>query len=766
MADTVKLKRSAVAGKIPTTADLDLGELGINTYDGKVFLKQDNGTPTIKELGAVSSVNGYTGTVALGKADVGLGNVDSTSDLNKPVSTATQTALNLKANLASPALTGTPTAPTATAGTSTTQIATTAFVADAVSTADEWTRTGTTLAPKTAGDVVSVSAGTAALPGLTPVGDPNTGLLAPAADTLAISTGGTEKLRIDSSGRLLLGTSSALSAPDYSGTSRSPKRQLAGTTYEQTLDLNAFFNATAGNGGATYQFTRSNTNTIGGHALVADGNDLGFIQWAGSDGTAYIRAAQIYAEVEGTPGLNDMPGRLVFSTTADGASSPTERLRLTSAGRMGLATSAPAATAHIAGSTIIGNVDVANASYDGVSFSVAAREISPVGLFFSPNGKQMFTIGNAGDTIDQYTLSTAWNISTASYVTEKSIAAQDGASQDLYIRSDGTKLYIIASTTGTVYQYTLTNPWDITTLTYDSISFSVALNDATPTGLFFKPDGLSMYVTGTTSDTVYRYNLSTAWDASTAALDSSFSVASLETLPHAVTFAGDGSRMFVMGSTGDDVNIFNLTTPWDITTATYVTVFSVAAQDASPSGLFVKPDGTKMYMVGTTNDTVYQYTIPSTTVDITGRTSLHGSVGIDQDLSVKGNVDLDSGRLLVGGSVLSASATGGLGYNTGAGGTVTQATSRTTGVTINKICGAITLVSAAGSTTYQSFTVTNSTVAATDTIIVNQKSGTDLYETFVTAVAAGSFRITFATTGGTTTEQPVFNFSVIKAVTA
>jgi hypothetical protein len=109
---------------------------------------------------------------------------------------------------------------------------------------------------------------------------------------------------------------------------------------------------------------------------------------------------------------------------------------------------------------------------------------------------------------------------------------------------------------------------------------------------------------------------------------------------------------------------------------------------------------------------------------------------------------------------------GGLGYTTGSGGTTTQVTSRTTGVTLNKTNGAITLVSAAGLATFQSFTVTNSTVAATDVVHVTQKSGTDLYQIFVTATAAGSFRITFATTGGTTVEQPVFNFAVIKGVTA
>lgn len=110
-------------------------------------------------------------------------------------------------------------------------------------------------------------------------------------------------------------------------------------------------------------------------------------------------------------------------------------------------------------------------------------------------------------------------------------------------------------------------------------------------------------------------------------------------------------------------------------------------------------------------------------------------------------------------------STAGMGYGTGAGGTVTQATSRTTGVTINKPCGQITMFNAAGSTTAATFTVTNSTVAATDTIILNQSSGTNLYYLVVTSVAAGSFNITFLTSGGTATDSPVINFAVVKAVT-
>lgn len=120
----------------------------------------------------------------------------------------------------------------------------------------------------------------------------------------------------------------------------------------------------------------------------------------------------------------------------------------------------------------------------------------------------------------------------------------------------------------------------------------------------------------------------------------------------------------------------------------------------------------------------------------------------------------------VTGSMLGISATSGLGYGTGAGGAVTQATSRSTGVTLNTVSGDITLFSAAGSATPTTITVTNSAVAATDTISISQKSGTDIYYLLVSQVAAGSFKLTFFTTGGTTTEQPVFHYNVIKGVNA
>jgi hypothetical protein len=134
----VNLRTIALASSIgPATALYGVGTpggLAKLSSDGLSVVDKD-GNPIAGGEGGVagvSSVNGRIGIVTLSKADVGLTNADNTSDANKPVSTATQTALNLKANSASPALTGTPTVPTAAPGTNTTQAASTAFVTAAV----------------------------------------------------------------------------------------------------------------------------------------------------------------------------------------------------------------------------------------------------------------------------------------------------------------------------------------------------------------------------------------------------------------------------------------------------------------------------------------------------------------------------------------------------------------------------------------------------------------------------------------------------------
>ena len=137
-----------------------------------------------------------------------------------------------------------------------------------------------------------------------------------------ISSNATEAARIDSSGRLLVGTSSATTG--FGGVV--PKVQIESTSVDGARFSIVRNAASIGSASIFLCKTRSTTNN--GFDIVSDGDSLGSISFYGADGTDFVQAASISAGVDGTPGADDMPGRLMFSTTADGASSPTERMRI------------------------------------------------------------------------------------------------------------------------------------------------------------------------------------------------------------------------------------------------------------------------------------------------------------------------------------------------------------------------------------------------------------------------------------------------------
>jgi hypothetical protein len=126
---------------------------------------------------------------------------------------------------------------------------------------------------------------------------------------------------------LLVGTSSARS--NYSGIT--PNFQFENGSGNDQRSFAITHNDTNTAGPIVF-IGKSRGSTVGSNTVVASGDELGQITFNGADGTNMILAAKIIAEVDGTPGANDMPGRLVFSTTADGASSPTERMRIQNTG--------------------------------------------------------------------------------------------------------------------------------------------------------------------------------------------------------------------------------------------------------------------------------------------------------------------------------------------------------------------------------------------------------------------------------------------------
>lgn len=169
----------------------------------------------------------------------------------------------------------------------------------------------------------NAASGTAAAPAICAGNDQDTGLFSPAANQIGIATNGTEKIRIDASGNVGIGT-----------TAPADKLEVATTGFYPQY-WTSYTGASAG--GTNLMIRKSRGATVGTNTIVANNDIIGSIDFAGANGTTFSSCANIAVAIDGTPGAsNDMPGRLLFSTTPDGSGTPTERMRISANGNVGI----------------------------------------------------------------------------------------------------------------------------------------------------------------------------------------------------------------------------------------------------------------------------------------------------------------------------------------------------------------------------------------------------------------------------------------------
>ena len=268
----------------------------------------------------------------------------------------------------------------------------------------------------------------------------------------------------------------------------------------------------------------------------------------------------------------------------------------------------------VTGANVVTGYDIASASYDNVDFLTKASGTGPTGVFFKPDGTKFYITDNSSDVIRQYSLSTAWDITTATEGTTKSVSSQTTNPHEVFFKPDGTKMFVLGQNNNKVFEYDLSTAWDSSTASYNNVSFDITTQETLANGLCFNPAGTKMYMAGTNGDAVYQYDLSTAWDVSSASFTQSFSVTSQDTKPTGIFFTPDGTRMIISGNAGDNIYQYSLTSGFDISTASYDSVsFSVSGQMSGCQGLFFKSDGTKMYVIGFNNRRLRQYSTQSAT---------------------------------------------------------------------------------------------------------------------------------------------------------
>jgi len=272
--------------------------------------------------------------------------------------------------------------------------------------------------------------------------------------------------------------------------------------------------------------------------------------------------------------------------------------------------------------------DVSTASYlQNEEIGGSGRETRPNGIFFKPDGTKFYIVGHQTDVVEEYDLSTAWNITTSTYNQNFSVATQDGFPTGLFFKTDGTKMYTIGILQKNVSEYNLSTAWDISTASHNQ-NFSVNSQSAAPLDVFFKSDGTKMYVSG--SGSIFEYDLTTAWDVSTASLNDSESILDFSAQSgvfRGIFFSADGTQFFGISNANPlPIWEYSLSTAWDLSTASYVSTTTNSTTSGNDNGLFIKSDGTKLYTFNSGSDAVYQFTF--------GTSSLNDSTAYAMSLKV------------------------------------------------------------------------------------------------------------------------------------
>ncbi len=262
--------------------------------------------------------------------------------------------------------------------------------------------------------------------------------------------------------------------------------------------------------------------------------------------------------------------------------------------------------------------------------SITSQDSSPTDIVWNNDGTKMYIIGTSSDSIHQYSVLTPFVVtSTVTLDGSFSVTSQETSPTAMAWNSNGTKVYIVGIDSDSIHQYSVSTPFDVTSVVTFNGSFDVSSEDPNPRGLAWNSNGTKVYVLGFSSDNVYQYSVSVSFDiTSTVTLDGSFSIVLQSTNGRGLMWSNNGSRMYVSDNATDSIHQYSVSTPFDVTsTVTFDGSFDVSSEDGNPRGMSWNNDGTKLYFMGFSSRRVYQYSI-STPFDMTQTVTQRGVLDV------------------------------------------------------------------------------------------------------------------------------------------
>ena len=300
--------------------------------------------------------------------------------------------------------------------------------------------------------------------------------------------------------------------------------------------------------------------------------------------------------------------------------------------------------------------------YTDKTYDFSNEEEIPNAVWIGDSGTKMYIIGAGDDDINQYALSTAYDVSTAS-LTQTDASGYGGNPQGMWFSSNGTQLVTVDTGSDQARSFTLSTPWDISTRSSLVVARDFTTNvDENPTGVFFGDSGNKVFFVGSDGvngdgDIIYSYDLSSAYDISTIStstsggnnanapdakvLFSSFNSVLPDpiTLVNDLSFTPDGKTVHIVCKDRDGVVSFSLGTAWDISTMSYSGALNHYMRDTNVTGIYTDYENNIAVLVGQQNDTAYQFSVDNKALIVDSKsTQFKGKINAYDDAVIEGQL--------------------------------------------------------------------------------------------------------------------------------
>ena len=262
--------------------------------------------------------------------------------------------------------------------------------------------------------------------------------------------------------------------------------------------------------------------------------------------------------------------------------------------------------------------DVTNASYSGSVSSKLSGNF--YGIAFNSSGSKMYTSQTNSNLIIEYNLSLPFDPSTASANSSVNIVANNGSLQGISFSSDGHLMLVtLSAPNNEVRTYELSSAFDLSTVQIASVKvLQMPSGENLPTGAVFNSNGTKLFVTASDSNAILEYTLTTPYSFTSEVLTNTFDIASYSTEPRDVAFNQLGTMMVIVDQSGS-IEMFTLATPFStLSGVAYYGALDVSAQEQNPTAIDFGDNGTTLSVIGLSKDRVYSYDIPINNTDSDG----------------------------------------------------------------------------------------------------------------------------------------------------